>query len=584
MGIPELSKFLAGAPGALLRVSHTKGQPIEYDYVLIDGTNVSQTVGFEPVIQLLSKQITISKSIFIFFDSQRTRIGTSREQKIILTTHTSDVSAQRLSNDLFAQLGETAPPIYVSGRDVAGEADYKLLNAHRCLVMEAHRKHVESPKFLFISEDSDILCGALCGPSSPMITVATRLHDTTKELCLLSTKRILSLVSPFVEEPAIEEQQQTEPDFISRHKKQGPLRGQGSVVYFSDDNDDVTPAKKSVNCVTNAERDALKRSYTGILDFVLLFVIVKGSGVVPPAVTGVTKIDIQTVWNSAMSAVEDLTRLVPDGIELNGPVILEILNRSHMSDAACRPSSDEELVGAKQYLTTVVRMIFRYCISMRSSDSSVDLLDTREDPITEKPSFAALSAVLAQETLIFRFSEIFSYQKKMAKPPKSVDRMRSIRRSQYGSTLGEEVHPEGIVATKESDAMCRKPFDEIIQYWLEISSRSILKFREGMTPVDNSGASFSFELRRMTSCNAPNSKVNSLVLGAAGLSTFYGVENNSSLNNRIEHSTQRNKTEVPKRGGKTSRGETTDINTPISTKKRRLGKKERSKLEFAKKA
>ncbi|CCW60019.1 unnamed protein product [Phytomonas sp. EM1] len=217
MGVPDFLKFVArSSPRALCRVPHSgsKSSLLRFDYILIDATNVDQTIGIDALLEFLKlPSITVRKAVIFALDSQRSREGTMRHHR---QSHTMigdlDVRVQRMCVSLTEHYrlqlqGETdgsrygsAPMVLVSGRNVAGEADYKIMDLHRTITT-AHLLVQEGnlPSFLFISEDSDILCSALCGPAPQTISIATNLRSTTFDLCILRVEHVLEYVADCVE-------------------------------------------------------------------------------------------------------------------------------------------------------------------------------------------------------------------------------------------------------------------------------------------------------------------------------------------------------------------------------------------------
>ncbi|CCW67007.1 unnamed protein product [Phytomonas sp. Hart1] len=217
MGIPDFLKFAArSSPRALCRVprSGTPSSTLRFDYILVDATNVDQTIGIDELIEFLKlPTITVRKAVIFALDSQRSREGTVRHHR---QTHTMigdlDVRVQRmctvltkhyqsqLQNESDEKRRGSTPLVLISGRNVAGEADYKILDLHRTITaahLLAHERTL--PSFLFISEDSDMLCGALCGPAPHTIGIATNLRSTTLDLCILRVEQVLEYIADCVE-------------------------------------------------------------------------------------------------------------------------------------------------------------------------------------------------------------------------------------------------------------------------------------------------------------------------------------------------------------------------------------------------
>ncbi|CAG9583670.1 conserved hypothetical protein [Leishmania major strain Friedlin] len=214
MGIPDFVKFIArSSPSALCRVpkGSSRHEPLIFDFILIDATNAAQTLGLDTLRAFLNPDHVMARSAVIFaLDSQRDRSGTARAHRHALVgIGDLDVHVQKLCGQLAdaycAQQGcnnrlgagsGANPYVLMSGRGVAGEADYKLLDLQRCLVTCAIASGAAVlPTFLFISEDSDVLCGALCGPAPQQVSIATKLQDVLFEPSILRLDRVLAFVA-----------------------------------------------------------------------------------------------------------------------------------------------------------------------------------------------------------------------------------------------------------------------------------------------------------------------------------------------------------------------------------------------------
>ncbi|CAM43916.1 conserved hypothetical protein [Leishmania braziliensis MHOM/BR/75/M2904] len=214
MGIPDFVKFIARtSPGALCRVPKggSRHEPLIFDFILIDATNAAQTLGLDTLRAFLNPNHLSARSAVIFaLDSQRDRSGTARAHRHALVgIGDLDVQVQKLcgqladayraregSNKRLSATAGSSPYVLTSGRGVVGEADYKLLDLQRSLVTCAIASGAAVlPTFLFISEDSDVLCGALCGPAPQQVSIATKLQDVLFEPCILRLDRVLAFVA-----------------------------------------------------------------------------------------------------------------------------------------------------------------------------------------------------------------------------------------------------------------------------------------------------------------------------------------------------------------------------------------------------
>ncbi|KAK7199859.1 hypothetical protein NESM_000033800 [Novymonas esmeraldas] len=211
MGVPDFVKFIArSSPGALCRLPKggAASDPLIFDFILIDATNAAQTLGLEALRAFLDPSHLVARSAIIFaVDSQRDRSGTARAHRhALVRIGDLDVHVQRLCGQLTdtyrahqasaSKRGAYNPFVLTSGRGVAGEADYKLLDLQRSLVTCAVASGATVlPTFLFVSEDSDVLCGALCGPAPQQVSIATRLQDVLFEPSVLRLDRVLAYVA-----------------------------------------------------------------------------------------------------------------------------------------------------------------------------------------------------------------------------------------------------------------------------------------------------------------------------------------------------------------------------------------------------
>ncbi|KAH9582049.1 hypothetical protein LSM04_003524 [Trypanosoma melophagium] len=350
MGVPDFLKFAARvSPDALCRVPKTgNAAPIEFDFVLVDATNVFQTIGLHALSEfLLLPKLHVKRAVIFTVDAQRHRAGTARSHRTHATVLDTDVSMQQLCcklQDHYKQRGgKTASQVLVSGRQIAGEADYKILDIQRNLVTQALAAGEDPPTFCFVSEDSDVLSGALCGPAPYTVSIATKLHDTMFEMCILRLSHVLAYVAMCVdavgsegvmEQPSdvdnlvkknkIEEKEnmekeeekneKVEEEVFRRKKQDGPMVATGTRVVLSDsdsdnDDDENDNSKESekqnvilasaMPVITEQQIAAAEILQNSCVDLVFLFVVVMGNGSnVPPVIRGVTKVDIQSCWKA----------------------------------------------------------------------------------------------------------------------------------------------------------------------------------------------------------------------------------------------------------------------------------------------
>ncbi|KPA80061.1 hypothetical protein ABB37_05075 [Leptomonas pyrrhocoris] len=213
MGVPDFVKYIArSSPGALCRLPKgDSADPLVFDFVLVDATNAAQTLGLENLLAFLHPHHILARHAVIFaLDSQRDRSGTARAQRhTVVRIGDLDVQIQKLCSQLAevyrthnnrhrssTQRPVASPHILTSGRGVAGEADYKLLDLQRSLLTASLAAGATVlPNFLFVSEDSDVLCGALCGPAPQQVSIATQLQDVLYEPSILRLDRVLAFIA-----------------------------------------------------------------------------------------------------------------------------------------------------------------------------------------------------------------------------------------------------------------------------------------------------------------------------------------------------------------------------------------------------
>lgn len=213
MGLPDFLKFAArSAPDALVPVAEMGGgcQKMEFDFALVDATNAAQTIGFDQLFHLFAlSNIMVKVAIVFAVDSQRERRDVARrlrQSRSIVGDLEIKVKAfcTRLANGM-ANLEKEKPLFLISGRGTVGEADYKILDIHRAIVSSTMYYEKPTPTFLFVSEDSDILCGTLCGPAPQSVSIATTLHDTTFKMNILRVSFVTTYVAACVEAVATEQ-------------------------------------------------------------------------------------------------------------------------------------------------------------------------------------------------------------------------------------------------------------------------------------------------------------------------------------------------------------------------------------------
>ena len=578
MGVPELLTLLSRAPGALEKVR--QGVHHQFDYVLVDGTNVAQTSRSAAVVQLFG-HIKVTKGVILCYDSKRTRDHTVREQRVLRHSANSDIAAQAFADSLNIQLKGTAP-IFVSTTE--GEADYKLLHIQRSLLIAAHAAFQAPPSILIVSEDSDVVCGSLCGPSPLHTTVATRLQDTTEELCLL---RLSFIQKWFTRENMMRPVVAPEPP------QESLAVGAGTVTKFDDDEPTAPPVVPSADTAANAL--LIQQGFQGCLDYILMFVLLKGSGNVPPALQRATRIDMQTVSNFTFMSNKPLLSLRGSSLILNGQQMVAILNAAHLSDVTSRPATDDECAAAEGYLQQVATVMYRYMLPMRFPGVAHDALDTREVPTPPTPSFAAILSVLSNNDSIEL--SVGDLRKNFPKSEgfREVELVRSVKMSKMGSTImGEQRLPRAATG-KQLVEVAQATAEGVARRWIDMGLSSAAALRN-LSAAQVKGT-FSFELRRMTSTSSDGTAAPSAdVLAAAGLALSYGSVPKGSIEKTAidnaaaakaakaaaaERKLAMEKKAADKKAGKKrerDEGTTTPAANPTDKTKKRLGKKERQAL------
>lgn len=408
MGVPDFLKFaVRSSPDCLVPVSQRLQWSI--DFVLVDATNVVQTIGFDHLFDLLVKSsMEITTAVIFAVDSQRDRSGTPRQHRQSrVPVGDLDVKVEEFCVRFkSAKKDAQRPLLLISGRSVAGEADYKILDVQRTIVSYAVFHEKPLPSFLFVSEDSDILCGALCGPAPHLSYIATSLHDTTFRLNLLRVSHIATYVAACVDALVAPEEggqmtvseellatdpasaqiplavrrdplENEEKDIVRRKKKDGPMVSTGTrevLSSSSDTDDDEVRGFSSVEEKVSKKGDPVESrvaegstfsqlssldlsaawiTHSSCVDLVFLFQLIMGNGAeVPPLVRGVTKIDIQSCWSSYCRKKYEQTA------SLLGK------NLVHLSSNTAKSSSDVVVALDTSFLHSILESVhYTDCIS-----------------------------------------------------------------------------------------------------------------------------------------------------------------------------------------------------------------------------
>ncbi|KAF8288141.1 hypothetical protein TcBrA4_0016540 [Trypanosoma cruzi] len=166
MGVPDFLKFAARtSPTALCRIKRgVTAAPLCFDFVLIDVTNVCQTIGLETLAEfLMQPHLKVRRAVVFAMDAQRHRAGTSRSQRTHATVLDADVAVQRLCIALQQHYNKIAtadaPRAADSYQWPAGCRGGRLQDSdlQRQLVTQAFAAKEKLPTFCFVSEDSDVL-------------------------------------------------------------------------------------------------------------------------------------------------------------------------------------------------------------------------------------------------------------------------------------------------------------------------------------------------------------------------------------------------------------------------------------------
>eukprot|EP00796_Vickermania_ingenoplastis_P005054 gene5054-3641_t len=456
MGLPDFLKFaVRSAPDALVPLSKSPKQKLKFDFVLVDATNAAQTIGFDQLFELLvNPSISVSSAILFAVDSQRDRTGSARQyRQSRAVVGDLDVKVQEFCVRLSKAFGgrSSSPLLLVSGRGVAGEADYKVMDLHRSIVSRALFHNKPIPSFLFVSEDSDILCGTLCGPAPHKVSIATSLHDTTFRLNILRLSHVVTYVAACVDalasevpdpsipdSDAIQEKKSSETTLIEnmpvavpatedveagrRRKKDGPMIATGTRVQLSSsdsddssDTDEQQNMSESISSVGSAPFASLTPfdltagwiTHSSCIDLVFLFQLIMGNGAdVPPLVRGVTKIDVQSCWAAycrhkyagpastlngknlvVMSSSKGKGDFLKASLDINCSFLNAILESVHYTDCVSRPPVQEEKEKAIEFLSSAVYGTLRYVVACNVESGGS--ISIKDTFLDSRPQFQA---------------------------------------------------------------------------------------------------------------------------------------------------------------------------------------------------
>jgi len=442
MGIPDLMRFVAGdAAGALRKIpsaaSRTHGVP--FDYVLVDLTNALQTVKLPVLLKLLGTQLCSRIAVVLVLDGQRSRQGTAREQRQFLQQRDADIAVAQIAHAIYEACGcgasartetpkaaglfgpskkapraevgiggDMVPRVVVCGREVAGEGDYKLLSLHRRLI-QYHNSHPtdKSPTFAFVSEDADVLCGAMAGPSPHKISIATTLHDALHEPHLLNVGCVLRRLystSGLIEARQHHTASDAGPDAVD-------LRAPKKTTFGDDDDDQHDLTAKSGAPARRAKVLPQQEDIQGAaLDFMFLFALVLGGSTTPAITRGATRVDAAACWQHYSSIVsgkaktrsgkflEQRTTILrfasaTDPNESTSSVVVdaELLStvlEARFADDRSRVPTAEERKYARDFLRHLVRSTVLLAVGAPH--------DTRRDAgaFEKPPAVSSLTAVL----------------------------------------------------------------------------------------------------------------------------------------------------------------------------------------------
>jgi hypothetical protein len=473
MGIPDLMRFVArDAAGALRRVPASGNT--SFDYVLVDLTNAMQTLKPAVLTKLLTVQLRANTALVLVVDGQRQRQGTAREQRQFLQQRDADVTVQQIASALLGFAGtddanaltdasgakraraeaapsravgsKSQPRVVLVGREVAGEGDYKLLSIHRRLVTlhEQRSQRATSaatptaaarPTFLLVSEDSDVLCGAMCGPCPQDVTIATTLHDALHEVHFLSVgpilRRLYSTSGLLVATAAAAvASSNAAPSHFQPVSMTEVAAAAPKKVVFGDDDDDtgknsaeasVAPAAPvRLSKVLPQQQDV----QSAALDFIFLFALVLGSSTTPPITKGATRVDAAACWQHyanlvagnaklrsgrVVDARTSLLRFATSGDDSPASVFVDaelfstLLEGARFADDRSRVPTADERKYAREFIKHLVRSTVALMVGA-PTDSRADV-----GKFATAPSVSCLTTVLeAHEERAYQFTFDFS--------------------------------------------------------------------------------------------------------------------------------------------------------------------------------
>ena len=466
MGIPDLMRFVAGdAAGALRRIPATTSVEagIPFDYVLVDLTNALQTVKLPVLLKLLGTQLAARTAVVLVVDGQRSRQGTAREQRQFLQQREADIAVQQIAQAIHEARGgsasapatvksaglfggqsakkknraeapttstagsSTAPPrVVVCGRDVAGEGDYKLLSLHRRICQshqQDHKPGSTAPTFAFVSEDADVLCGAMMGPAPQDVSVATTLHDALHEPHLLHVGSVLRRL--YSTSGLVAAREMSAGDAPVDVPGQQPVdlnavtAGAPKKMTFGDDDDDDTgaapgkpaPGPGDANRIRRAKVQPQQEDVQGAaLDFIFLFALVLGGSTTPAITRGATRVDAAACWQHYASILAGTAKTKsgryldkratllrfassadasesPAGVFVDADLLSTVLEARFADDRSRVPTAEERKY-ARDFLRHLVRSTILLAVGAPD--------DTRRDAgvFDKPPAVSCLTAVL----------------------------------------------------------------------------------------------------------------------------------------------------------------------------------------------
>ena len=317
-----------------------------FDYILVDASNeVIQGGSPTAVRQLLCVHTRARKAVVFVVDGERSRQGSHRAHRQFFALRDSDQQLETIAKEvaigqslLWSASGEEEkadcsdapahpPVVVIVGRDILGEGDFKLLALQRHIMMlhctphqtAMSKEQSDPPSVLAVSDDSDIFCGLLCGPVTPVshsaskCWIATMLRDPQQQGMGPQSR---TGQQPMMGKPPVfgTKKQRHQAYLNQRQKHQiDRLQQESKELLLSEIEWALLDTSKVSNQLAaqsaGAMRDGVVPSITAVdrlsasLDFVLLFALTMGGTCVPAVMRGSTRVDAANIWKCYCSAL-----------------------------------------------------------------------------------------------------------------------------------------------------------------------------------------------------------------------------------------------------------------------------------------